>query len=222
MSPLHTGPRAGDAGSGLVELLVAGLVASIVLAAVGVLFSGSLHASRRASAHVAVTADARLAMDVVGRRLRVAARPSAGAGVLTEATPSSLTFTANLSAGSTADPAVSQVRYAVDATRGCLLETVTPAVGSAVATCLAHGDVTAEFSYYQVAKRPTLDHPSPAPVPSGPMTIGSGGLSATEMALVGAVELRLSVGRAAEQGAGRPVVLISRALLVNLLNEETP
>lgn len=214
--------RTDDSGVSLVELLVAGLVAGIVLSAVGVMFTGSLQASRQASAHVTVTADARLAMDVVERRLRVAARPSAGASALTEATPSSLTFFAHLGGGATPASAVSRVRYAVDPARGCLLETVTPPVGSPVGTCLARGDVTLLFDYHRVAKRPTLDHPSPTPVPTGAMAVGPAGLGAAELALVGAVELQVTVGRAAEQGTGRPVSLRSRVLLVNLHNEETP
>lgn len=214
--------RRSDRGASLAELLVVSLVSTILLAALGVLFSGSLQASRRASTHTAATAEARLAADAIGRRLRVAVRPSPGAAMFTEATASSMTFFASLSTpGSTTDPLPSQVRYAVDPTAGCLRETVTPAAGPTRTSCLAFGDVTPVFSYYQVTKRPTMSAPSPSPAPTEPLSLSTGSLSATDAAKVGSVALDLSVRDRRAPAAARPVQVTTRVLLVNDLNEET-
>lgn len=214
-----------DAGVSLAELLVVSLVSSILLAALGVLFSGSLQATRRASTHTAATAEARLAMDAMARRLRVVVRPptSTTAPPFTEATATSMTFWASLvTTASTADPAPSQVRYWVDATSRCLRETITtPSTGASRTQCLAFGDVAPVFTYYQVAKRPTLIAPSPSAVPTTPLPLTSTGLSATDAARVGSVEISLSVKDPRAAAANKPVNVSTRVLLVNWLNEET-
>lgn len=219
---LHTQGR--EAGITLVELLVVSIVSTILLGCVGVLFSGSLNASQKATAHTAATAEARLALDVVARRLRVAVRPSPTVPVIVEATPTSITFHASLSApGSTADPAPSQVHYVLDATTKCLRETITPlppALAPTRSSCLAFGDIVPAFSYFQVAKRPTLTAPSPSPVPTDPMVTPESGLSAEDREKVGAVGLTLAVRDMRAPAGGRPVEVTTRILLVNKLNEE--
>ncbi len=212
--------RRSDAGLSLVELLVAGLVASIVLGALGTVFAGSLTASSRATVNVSATAEARRALDTVTRRLRVAVRPAAGAAIFSEATASSMTFTASISlAGATADPAPSTVRYVVDTGRRCLLETITPSVGAVRTTCLGFGDLTPTFRYFQVAKRPTLDRPTPSPVPTAALALGTTGLSPTDAGVVGAVEVSLSARDLTAPSTVKPVVVSTRVLLDNDLNE---
>jgi hypothetical protein len=218
----RVGAGNADAGVSLAELLVVSLVSTILLGAVGVMFTGSLKASRRSTTHTAATAEARLAADVVTQRLRVAVRPAAGAAMFTEATASSMTFYASLSdPGSTAHPEPSEVRYAVDAAASCLRETITPTSGTPRSRCLAFGDVVPQFSYYQVTKRPTETQPSPSPAPSSPLPLTSTGLSADDAKKVGAVQVDLSVVDAGAAAGDKPVSLSTRVLLVNDLNEES-
>jgi hypothetical protein len=211
-----------DAGVSLAELLVVSLVSTILLGALGVLFAGTLDATRRAGAHTAATAEGRLAMDVVAQRLRVAVRPSAGAAMFSEATASSVTFYASLSdPGSTAHPAPSEVRYVLDSAAGCLRETITAASGAVRSRCLAFGDIAPTFSYFQVTKRPTLIEPSPSPAPTEPLPLTTdGGLSADDAKKVGAVQVDLSVLDVAAAESSNPVRLSTRVLIVNELNEE--
>jgi prepilin-type N-terminal cleavage/methylation domain-containing protein len=209
-----------DAGVTLVELLVAAVVASIVLGALSTMFVGSLSASRRASESVNATAEGRQAIDTMGRRLRVALRPAAGQPVFSEATETSMTFTASLSqAGSTADPAPSTVRYVVDAVRRCVLETITPAAGPTRSACVGTGDMVLTFRYFQVPKRPTLERPTPAPVPTPALALAPTGLSTADALVVGAVEVSLAVRDLRAPSTTRPVTLRTRVLLDNDLNE---
>jgi prepilin-type N-terminal cleavage/methylation domain-containing protein len=70
--------RGDDAGFSLPELLVVMLLSSIVLAAVAVVFNGSMRVARTASVKGNTTGDARIAMDAMIRRLRVAVVPPGG------------------------------------------------------------------------------------------------------------------------------------------------
>ena len=200
------------------------LVSMVVLAAVGVVFTGTLKATSRTSTSVAATAEARAALDVMARRLRVGIRPATDVPIFSVATATGMTFTASLTApGSTADPAPSTVQYSVDPGRRCVKETIVPAAGPVREACLAYGTTTsAEFRYYQVAKRPTFDRPSPSPVPSTPLVQGPSGLSSADLGRVGAVEIALSVTSGATSRQARPVLLRTRVLLANDLNEEAP
>jgi prepilin-type N-terminal cleavage/methylation domain-containing protein len=140
--------RGDDAGFSLPELLVVMLLSSIVLAAVAVVFNGSMRVARAASAKGNTTGDARIAIDAMLRRLRVAVVPPGGtspfgmAGTATGtnyptgvgAVPSAteVAFFASLTtAGSTADPAPTLVDYSIDAGAKCLREKMTPASGTA-------------------------------------------------------------------------------------------
>lgn len=223
MTQRRTRRPSGDAGVSLVELLMTSLVSMVVLAAVGVVFTGTLKATSRASTQVAATAEARQALDVMTRRIRVGVRPASGGSIFSSATATSMTFSASLTTpGTTTDPAPSTVTYAVDTARRCLRETLTPASGPVRAACLAYGTATTPtFAYYQVAKRPTLEAPSPSPVPTTPLPLGPSGLSSADLARVGAVEITVSVTSGELSRQGRPVVLRTRVLLANDLNEET-
>ena len=216
--------RTSDAGVTIVELAVVMLVSSIVLAALGVTFASSLRASRSATSRTSSTAEARLAVDVMAQRLRVATRNVSGQPIVTEATSGAVTFWASLTPTGTTPgatvPAPSSVRYRVDPVQQCLLETVTPAGGAARSRCLAFGTGTLTLSYYQVAKRPTNYAPSPSAAASTALTLISGALSTADAALVGAVGLSLSWRAPGAPAGSKPLTLSTRVLLVNELNEE--
>jgi prepilin-type N-terminal cleavage/methylation domain-containing protein len=144
----HTPRAQNDAGFSLPELLVVMLLSSIVLTALAVTFNSSMQAARASSARVSTTADARIGMDAMLRRLRVAVIPTgrtsafdmAGTGTGTnypggvDAVPagSELAFFASLTTGgSTADPTPTLVDYSIDTTVDCLRERMTPASGVA-------------------------------------------------------------------------------------------
>ncbi len=213
-----------DAGVTLVELLMTSLVSMIVVAAVGVVFTGTLKATSRTSTQMTATAEARSALDVITRRVRVGVRPLSGASIFSSATATSMTFSASLTTpGTTTDPAPSTVSYSVDAARRCIKETLAPATGPVRETCLAYGSTTTpQFSYYQVAKRPTADRPSPSPAPTTPLPFGTAGLSITDLGRVGAVEITLTVTSGAQSRQARQVALRTRVLLINDLNEDAP
>lgn len=207
----------GDAGVGLAELLVVSLVSSILLGALGTLVAGSLSASRRTTAHTAATAEARVAMDVVARRLRVAVRPSSGGSMITQASAQVIDFYASLAPhGTTADPLPSRVRYEVSTTRRCLLETITPASGPVRETCLASGTVVPLFRYYQVTKPATSTNPSPSPAPTAELVPPPGG-SLDNPDLVASVAIELSVRDPREPT--KQVRMTTRVLMVNHHNE---
>ena len=165
-----------DAGFSLPELLVAMALTSILLAALAGIFTSNLRTTSRISAKVTATADARLAVDTMSRRLRVAVAPDATQAAFTTTDPRSVTFYASLvgaAAGGVTtravDPKPTKVEYSVvpatysgQATT-CLREVLTPAVGSAApytypasgstTRCLAYGTLNADgaplFTYFQ-------------------------------------------------------------------------
>lgn len=223
---LHSG-HGGEAGVSLAELLVVSLVSTILLGALGTLVSSSLASSRETASHTAATAEARLAMDVIARRLRVAVRPtpatptSPALPMFVQASTTAVEFYASLGApGSNAPVAPSRVRYAYDTTRQCLLETLTPPTGPVRATCLASGSVTPGFQYYQVTKKRSPTNASPSPVPTAPLVPPPGGqLSGADADLVASVAVALEVSDPREPSQRLDVG--TRVLLVNHHNERT-
>lgn len=207
-----------DAGMSLAELLVVSLVSGILLAALGMTVSSSLRASQTATAHVAATAEGRLAADVLARRLRVAVRPEGAPSVFVEAGASTVTFYASLSEPGVLAPAPSQVSYTVVA--DCLTETITSPTGTARSSCLARGQITLALSYYLVTPQPTPSQPSPSPAPTTPLPFDATGLlAAADLDRVGEVQIDLGMRDPRSTGA-RPVSLSTRVLLVNRLNED--
>lgn len=221
---LHAG-HGGEAGVSLVELLVVSLVSTVLLGALGTLVSSSLAASRETAAHTAATAEARLAMDVMARRLRVAARPPVTTAtvppVFVRASSDVVEFHASLGTpGSSAPVTASRVRYAYDTTRRCLLETVTPPSGPARSSCLAYGPVAPTFQYFQVTKPRSATNPSPTPVPTSPLVPPTGGqLSAADAERVASVQVDLAVTDPREPT--RTLDVTTRVLLVNRHNERS-
>lgn len=142
-----------DRGSTLVELLVVMVLTTVVLAAVGTVFVSATRGVRETQVRTSTQADARTAMEAMSRSLRVAVAPPRGAptgpssgtavpGPFTSASPSSVTFYANLqradltfsTTGPTSAPVVRAnlqvpwlVTFAYDSTRRCITETRTPA-----------------------------------------------------------------------------------------------
>ena len=126
------------------------LLSSVVLAALAVTFTSSMRAARASSARVSTTADARIGMDAMLRRLRVAVIPpgkssafdmsgmAAGTNYPVGVTVPSATevafFTSVTTGGSTADPAPTLVDYSIDTTANCLRERMTAASGAVRAT----------------------------------------------------------------------------------------
>ena len=209
----------GDAGVGLPELLVATVVSMIVLGALGTVFSSSLSATRQASASVSATAEARLAQDVLARRLRVAVRADGAPAVLTSASATAVSFTASLTTpGSDAAVGPSTVSYAV--VGGCLQETITPASGVSKTSCVARGVTSLALAYYLVKPWPNAATPSPSAVATTPLPFGADGLlPSADLDRVREVEIGLKV-RDPRDAAARPVELRTRVLLVNRLNED--
>lgn len=210
--------RRDDAGMGLVELLVSMMVGAIVLTAAAVLFTGSFESSRTTTSRVNATAEARLAMDTVARRLRVAATPGAEASAFRVANARQMTFFASLSVVGTNDPLPTLVDYRVQG--DCLQETRTPGVETAgVVTwptsgartqCLARGaistDGSALFSYYTsgVAAAP----------------VSSLSLDLTARQSVQSAQVTLAVGDARDT-AVRPTRVQTRVTLANLASAVT-
>ena len=238
----------GQAGVSLVELLVVSIVSMIVLGAVGVTFQGSLSASRRATSHTSATADARLALDVLARRLRVVTHkdPSTATSSLFVSAPASLpapapapattalSFYASLepaapsaspTPASSDVPLPSLVEYVVDDAAHCLRERITPNAGAGTtqSRCLAFGDaITATFTYSQVTHLPTALVPTPTPAPTATLAVPAAGLTAAQGLSVGAVRIVLTWRARGAPATSRPFQLETRVLLANPLNEEIP
>lgn len=169
-------PRS-DAGLSLPEVLVAMALTSILLAALAGIFASDLRTTSRISAKVTATADARLAVDTMSRRLRVAVAPTdAATAAFTVTGARSVTFYASLvgaAAGGVTtratEPTPTKVEYSVvpvtssGQSTECLREVLTPAVkvadlftypaSGSTTRCLAYGafniDGTALFTYFQ-------------------------------------------------------------------------
>jgi prepilin-type N-terminal cleavage/methylation domain-containing protein len=119
---------ADDRGISLVELLVAMMVGSILLAGVATVFIGTLRAVRTVNVKTASAADVRLGMESMSRTLRVAVQPAGTDAAVVSATSSSVSFYALLNrtgAAATAQPTPTLVEYAWNGT--CVTEAQTPA-----------------------------------------------------------------------------------------------
>jgi hypothetical protein len=115
-----------EQGTSLVELLVSMVLASVIVgAAIGVLI-GVAQVTRGLQITNTSSADARIAMEILTRTLRAAARPSGEPAALVRADSSGLTLYALINRSGTAqlsDPVPTRVVYGYDGT--CLTETRT-------------------------------------------------------------------------------------------------
>ena len=227
----------GDAsGFSLAELLVTMMVGSIVLIAVGVTFTGTLRGARGATVRISSTAEARLAMDVMERRLRVAVRPVGSTSVFVSATRRSARFYASLAkAGVTTEVEPSLVDYAISGS--CLNESITPAVVTVTAgvksytwpssgtrtSCLARGVINATtdlFSFYTEATPPQPVSATATVAPAAPAIAfdGTGTLPNAALDTVLSVGIKLTV-RNASTTVAPATVAQSRISLSNRINE---
>lgn len=182
--------RDDDSGFGLAELLVAIVVGTVVLAGLGTTFLASLNGSQNASARITATADVRLALDTMARRLRVAVRPEGEPAAFVAASTDGVTFYASLrNPGSTADPVPTLVEYSIDTASRCLRESKTPAgpggnwpSSGRVSTCLGFGDVNTDgsplFRFWDGGTSAGVQIPVPA-----------GGLASADLSRVQSVEV---------------------------------
>lgn len=225
--------RGGDSGITLVELLVTTVITTILLAALGITFTSTLQASRASTTRTSATAEARLAMDVVAQRLRVAVRPPNKLSMFVAAGARNVSFYASLTSAGVASPAPSLVEYTVDTTARCLRETVTPASGvapdytwttGARTRCLGNGDLnpdgSAIFRYHTGVPQPTSADPTPAVTTSTELVPPTGGsLSDADSDLVHEVQVDLAL-RDRFASDSNPMHVSTRILLVNRLNED--
>lgn len=225
----------GDAGIGLVELLVAMALGSILLIALGTTFAGSLRTTSRATTQVSNTAEMRLGLDTVARHLRLAVSPSSASATLKlpsfeAATPTSVRFYASLTTpGSDADPAPTLVEYSVTGT--CLQEARTRPVVTATGawswtdpaavrttTCLVRGAVTGDggalFSYFGAGAYAAGSFPTSSPV--GP-ALGDP-VTGVDAAVLGDIRsVQVSAALQSSATSSTPAVRAStRVTLVNL------
>lgn len=219
-----SGARARDeSGASLPELLVGMLVGSVVLAGVATVYVGSLRTTQTSTDRAAATADARVAMEAVTRRLRVAEVPPSAttpstATALVEAAADRVTFYASVAApGSSADPAPTRVQYRVDTAAGCLQETLTPASGTAPGytwlpadertRCVVLGVVNQGgaplFQFFRSATEAI------------PLTLQGGVLPPADLGLVQSVQVDLSV-RTSAAATGQTARARNRVTLVNV------
>ena len=219
--PERSGRVRGDDGVSLAELLVVMAVSGVLLLALGAVFVGTARTTGDAQARNAATADTRLALDTIGRRLRVAVKPPGQPSVIASAGARSLSFYASvMPAGTTTVPLPTLVQYEVVGdclrerrTAGSWLTTDPPVVqwtAAPVDTCLARGAVNADgaplFEYLTSATSAT------------PLPLSGGVLSTVAREQVLSVHVRLALsapgGRAARTNQAR-----TRVTLVNRLNE---
>jgi prepilin-type N-terminal cleavage/methylation domain-containing protein len=145
---VSTGRRHDDRGVSLVELSVAMLIGSILLAATAAAFVGAMRTVRVVNTSTSSVADARLAMEAITRTLRVAYKPAGQPSAVVSAGRNGIRFWALLNrtgAPTLSDPPPTLVDYGWSG--NCVTETQT--VGGVVRTkCLVRTVVRPVFTYY--------------------------------------------------------------------------
>jgi prepilin-type N-terminal cleavage/methylation domain-containing protein len=225
-----------QAGLTLVELLVTMVVSSVLLLAVGAVFTGSLTSAKGVSSRSEATASARLAMDTLQRRLRVAVRPSPKpptedtSAMFTLLGPDRVSFYSSIApAGALTVPPPTLVEYLVDTTARCLRESLTPGVAvldpvtAAVTSytwpvagrrsrCLVFGTFNTDgaplFVYYDSA------------VAATPLTVGAGSTDPVLLRAVHSVELSMTAHDVSNSSV-RATPVRTRVSLVNRLNDDS-
>lgn len=225
LSRLRPARLGDDRGVGLVELVVAMAVGSVLLLALGTVLVGTLRGSVSATQQVTSSAELRTALDTVARRLRLAVLPVGQPAAFVVAKRDELSFYANLvPAGSTGCPAVApatgtvacpptRVDYAV--APDCLWETRTTPSGSA-ATGFSWDPTTGAVQSRTCLARQRVDTSAPLFTYYATSQQGASGL-ATPVADLAAVQ-SVAVELAVQARPSAPVVRAStRLTLVNLL-----
>ncbi len=217
-------PNRDEAGLSLVELLVAGLLTSIVLAAVATVFVGSLQVVRVVTVKTSTSADARIALEAVTRTIRVATKPSGESSAVTVAKGDAVSFYAliNRTTG-TAQPLPALVEYSYDGL--CVNEATTPgraltnppAAGPYYAwdtgrrvKCLVRTSVAPQFVYYATGAI------SLAGADVTPITVPASGLVLTDRVMVTSIQVTVTAkDRSNPDIGGMPVM--DRVTLNNLV-----
>jgi prepilin-type N-terminal cleavage/methylation domain-containing protein len=207
----------GDAGMSLAELLVAMAVTSLVLVMGGAMFAGTYRTTQIAQAKTTSSSDARIAMELLSRDLRVAIKPSGQPSAIVFAGPDQVTFFRSRGpATPTTDPVVDKLWYWVDASAHCLARaTAVQGVGGWPTTrpaggCVAQGDLHPEiFTYFPVTTGPT---PPAALAPAGSVIDGGA------LPQVAAVDIRLKV-TATGVGPAATTELTQHVTLTNVTND---
>ena len=194
-----------DAGMSIAELAVTMMVTGILLAAVATVTIGMLKAVRVVNVKAATAADARIGMEAMSRTLRAASIPTGATSSVTVATSNQVTFysminrTTALTVSGTVIPTLIEYYYSGN----CLMEAQTPARVSGasyawdtgrVAKCLLRTTAAPTFSYYTSGSATT------------PLTVPTGGLTASDRQSVQSVEVALTATDANNSTvAGLPV-----------------
>jgi len=218
--------RRDDQGFTLVELLVVMTLMGLVLGLIATLVSSTLRTSSRARVAATDTSTAATSMDRLTRDLRMAIAPTASTQAFTSASDSDVTFYTALGT----EPAPLLVRWWLDAA-GVLRRSETRPTGNVppytwsgtpnTTSIVARGvvvDVSAPLFRYLNPTNAIVSigcyERTPAPNPCATPLAASPNVSATDLALVAAVDVRLAVrSSAADSGIGS--VQQSRVVIVN-------
>jgi prepilin-type N-terminal cleavage/methylation domain-containing protein len=220
-----------DAGVSLVEMLVAMMVSSVLLAGLGAVTMGSFKAARFISTKASSTSGARVAVERMSRTLRVAVQPAGTSAALVSGNYDAVTFYALLGDPSmTTTPAPTLVEYYIDATSHCLREATTPAqtiipvpgsgplyswTAGRTTRCLVTTTQTPTsaaplFSFYSDSLL-LASGASPTPI-----TLTASGLSAASLPTVRSVAVSLSVTDPQNTDVP-PVLEVSKVTLDNVI-----
>ena len=183
------------------------MIIAVLAAAVGTVTVGSFKAVRTATVKISTGADARLAMEVMSRTMRVAVLPTGEASAITVGGYDAISFYALLSrTASTATPLPTFVEYYRDAASKCLMEAQTPARVLAVpaGTSIYAWDTgrtvhcVARTTQVPTAASPWFSYYTTGQLVSGgsatvPLTVPTGGLLLAARQSVRSVEVTLTV-----------------------------
>lgn len=215
--------RQADHGVTLIELLVAMSLTSILLVVISTVYLTSLRAMGQERARTSMTGEARIAMESVARRARVAIRPSGETNAIVTATATQLVLYSAVNTTSGVDAAPLRAEYFVQG--NCLMEARTPArtlaspgpAGQVYAwdtgrkvTCLAHLKGSPAFTYFASAEL------SSSGTGVAPITVPAAGLSATARTDVRSIGFTLTVADPDKPDAGGMKVT-TRVTLPNLV-----
>jgi hypothetical protein len=165
--------RATDHGFSVVELAVASAVGGVLLAVIATLLTGALHTIDVLTVRSGSVGDARIALETMSRKIRVAVQPPGASAALVSASSTQLSFWALLERGtqpSDAVPTPTFVTYRYDGR--CLTQSLTPApTGTATLTppavtapagCLLRTTRAPVFTYYRAGDPAGAASPLPA------------------------------------------------------------
>jgi prepilin-type N-terminal cleavage/methylation domain-containing protein len=198
------GARPGDRGVSIVELSVAMMIGSLLLAATAAAFIGAMRTVRSVNASTSSVKDARLAMEAMTRTLRVAYKPAGQPAALVSAGPSGVRFWALLNrsgAPALTAPPPTLVDYSYNGT--CVTETQT-AGGTTTAKCLVRTSVAPTFTYFNSG----ADTVGGAPVTALPAT-------PPDLTVVRSVQVALTV-RTPGDPVATALPVVTRVTLQNI------